>query len=338
MENILGEKKIEKFIEDSKDNLYIEDIYGRLLIIGNYPNFKIGEFISGIPISIKGKLNQKGIFLFDDYLFYNNDIIDTEKNYEETISNINNQNEKEDILDDEKQENAKDISNYKDNILSNIKIEDEINNLNDKKNLILFISNLNFGKISDNDNGMKPCIRTLLIDFIQNQNNINNNLSHLSNRICRIILVGNSLNTFENEIEKKLNYNISSLSLKDINERIIDNYVSFNKFLNIISNYVYIDVMPSIDCIDDLKFPQKPLNKLLFTENISNINLSSLKFVTNPYFFNVYIPFSNKKRYFAGTSGENIKIIKQYSSLENNIEVMKKNIEWRHFCPINPSY
>ena len=145
--------------------------------------------------------------------------------------------------------------------------------------MILFISNLNFGKISDNDNRMKPCIRTLLIDFIQNQNNINNNLSHLSNRICRIILVGNSLNTFENEIEKKLNYNISSLSLNDINERIIDNYVSFNKFLNIISNYVYIDVMPSIDCIDDLKFPQKPLNKLLFTENISNINLSSLKFV-----------------------------------------------------------
>ena len=63
MENILGEKKIEKFIEDSKDNLYIEDTFGRLLIYGNYPNFNIGEFISGIPISIKGKLDQKGIFI-----------------------------------------------------------------------------------------------------------------------------------------------------------------------------------------------------------------------------------------------------------------------------------
>ena len=314
MENILGEKKIEKFIEDSKDNLYIEDTFGRLLIYGNYPNFNIGEFISGIPISIKGKLDQKGIFIFDDYLFYSNHIIN-EKNDEEKKNNENENNT---------------------NISSSIKIENEIgNNINDRKNLILFISNLNFG---DNHMGIKSCIRTLLIDFIQNRNNMNNNLYNLSKRICRVILVGNSLNTFENEIEKKLNFDISSLSLKDINEKIINNYASFNKFLNIISNYVYIDIMPSLDSIDDLKYPQKPLNKLLFTENISTINLSSLKLVTNPYFFDICVPYSNKKKSFIGTSGENINIIKQYSSLESNIDVMKKNIEWRHLCPINPSY
>ena len=41
MENILGESKIEKFIEDAKDNLYIEDLSGRLLITGNYPSYNM---------------------------------------------------------------------------------------------------------------------------------------------------------------------------------------------------------------------------------------------------------------------------------------------------------
>ena len=151
-------------------------------------------------------------------------------------------------------------------------------------------------------------------------------------------MVGNSLNSFENELEKILNLNISSLSMKDINAKIIDSYTLFNKFLNIISNYIYIDVMPSLDSNDDLKFPQGPLNKLLFMENISNLNNSSLKLVSNPYFFELFISSINKKKYFIGTSGENINIIKQYSRFENNIDVMKKNIEWKHLCPINPSY
>ena len=69
VENILGEKKVETFIEEVKDCLYIEDLSGRLIIIGSYQNFKVEEFISGIPIAIKGQLNHEGIFIFDDFLF-----------------------------------------------------------------------------------------------------------------------------------------------------------------------------------------------------------------------------------------------------------------------------
>lgn len=279
MENILGESKIEKFIEDAKDNLYIEDLSGRILIDGNYPNYNIGEFISGIPISIKGKLDKNGIFIFDDYLFYKNDkgINNNQNNGEEKI---NKQNEEKINLIETKNEEENN------NILSCEKIIEKIeDNKSNNKNLILFISNLNFGKFSNSNNGLKQSTITLLIDFIQNQNNINNTLFQFSNRISRIILVGNSLNTYENEIEKKLNFNLSSLSLEDINSKIIDNYSLFNKFLYIISNYIYIDVMPSLDTNDDLKFPQNPLNKLLFNEKISYIYYSSLKLVSNPYFF-----------------------------------------------------
>ena len=332
MENILGESKIEKFIEDAKDNLYIEDLSGRLLIAGNYPSYNIGEFISGIPISIKGKLDKNGIFIFDDYLFYENDkgINNNQNNYEEKINKQNE--EKINLIETKNEEENNNILSCE-KIIE--KIEDHSSNI---KNLILFISNLNFGKFSNSNDGLKQSIINLLIDFIQNQNNINNTLFQFSNRICRIILVGNSLNTYENEIEKNLNFNLSSLSLEDINSKIIDNYSLFNKFLNIISNYIYIDVMPSLDTNDDLKFPQNPLNKLLFNENISYINYSSLKLVSNPYFFDIYIPSKNKKKYFIGTSGENVNIIKQHSCFENNIDVMKKNIEWRHLSPINPSY
>ena len=40
VENILGEKKVETFIEEEKDNLYLEDLTGRIMIYGNYPKFK----------------------------------------------------------------------------------------------------------------------------------------------------------------------------------------------------------------------------------------------------------------------------------------------------------
>jgi len=343
VENILGQNKIEKYIEEVKDSLYIEDLSGRISILGNYQEFKIEEFISGIPIAIKGKLNQQGIFLFDEFIHYNNIVGYNEENSERENNNLEaiKEEEKEERIDfqnidtDDKSEERKENDNSE-NIFQRQKNIPNYEN----KNLILFISNLNLGKLSEYAKGIKPSIRTLLIDFIQNQNNISNILYQYSNRISRIILVGNSLNTFETEIEKEniLNSLNSKSSISNIYKNISDNYLLFNNFLNIISNYIYIDVMPSLNSYDDLKYPQAPLNELLFTENIPNINLSSLNLVSNPYFFNIFIPTSNKMKYFIGTSGENINIIKQYSHYENNIDIMKKQIEWGHLCPVNPSY
>ena len=321
VENILGKNKIEKYIEEIKDNLYIEDLSGRLIIHGNYSQFKIEEFISGIPISIKGRLNHDNIFLFDDFLFYKNN---KDNNSDKEINSQNDNNKDENSIHDILSEKILLFGNGDEN--------------NENKNLILFISNLKLGKLSEYEEGLKPSIRGLLIDFIHNKNNINNTLYQYSKRISRIILVGSSLNTFEKEIEKKIIFTRSSPSLNDFNKSILENYSLFNKFLNIISNYVYTDVMSSIDMVDDLKYPQCPLNKLLFSENIQNINLSSLKLVSNPYFFNIFVPSLNKEKYFIGSSGENINIIRQYSCYENTIDIMKKNLEWKHLCPINPSY
>ena len=302
MENILGQKKIENYIEDIKDSLYIEDNYGRLMIYGNYNEFKIEHYISGIPIAIKGILNNEGNFLFDDFLFYDN------------INDIN----------------INEINYNNDNNSSII---------NDNKNMILFIANLNIGKKYKNeeDFGFNESIRTLLIEFIQNRNNININLKKYSEKIKRIILVGNSVHNSDNEYEQKIIFDNKNISSQDINKNILDNYMLLNKFLNYISNFNYIDLMSSIESNDNLLYPQNPLNKILFTENNKNINFSLLKLVSNPYFFNIKLR-NGKNKYFVGTSGENINIIKQYSSYENTIDIMKKNLEWRHLCPINPNY
>ena len=297
MENILGYNKINSYIDNIEDSLYIEDSFGRQIILGNYPNFKKEEFISGIPISIKGKLNKQGIFLFDDFLFYEN--IDMKNDYYKFNTPPNNIN------------------------LNN-------DNDNDEKNLILFLSNLKIG-FSQNELGFNESINTLLIDFIQNRNNIE--LKKYSDHIKRIILLGGSLNTNEKELEKKIIMDNSRPSSQELNQNILESYIGLNKFLNYISNYIYVDLMPSSDSNDDLLYPQNPLNKILFSENIKNIDNSILNLVTNPYFFKMKLSKENEYKFFIGTSGENINIIKQYSCFENNIDIMKKNLEWRHLCP-----
>ena len=298
MENILGSNKINNYIENIEDCLYIEDSFGRQIISGNYPNYKKEEFISGIQLAIKGKINNEGIFIFDDYLFY---------------QNINSKN---------------------DFIFNTPPIK--LKNKSDE-NYILFISNLKIG-FPEEEIGFNESIRTLLVDFIQNRNNNIKELKNYSNKIKRIILLGSSLNTNEKAIEKKIIKDNSSVSSQEINNIILDNYIALNKFLKLISNYIYTDLMPSSDSNDDLLYPQKPLNKLLFSENNKNINNFVLNLVTNPYFFKLKLNSENKEKYFVGTSGENINIIKQYSCFENNIDIMKKNLEWRHLCPISPNY
>ena len=298
MENILGSNKINNYIENIEDCLYIEDSFGRQIISGNYPNYKKEEFISGIQLAIKGKINNEGIFIFDDYLFY---------------QNINSKN---------------------DFIFNTPPIK--LKNKSDE-NYILFISNLKIG-FPEEEIGFNESIRTLLVDFIQNRNNNIKELKNYSNKIKRIILLGSSLNTNEKAIGKKIIKDNSSVSSQEINNIILDNYIALNKFLKLISNYIYTDLMPSSDSNDDLLYPQKPLNKLLFSENNKNINNFVLNLVTNPYFFKLKLNSENKEKYFVGTSGENINIIKQYSCFENNIDIMKKNLEWKHLCPINPNY
>ena len=296
MENMYGISKKEKFI-DENDYLSLEDNSGRVKLDKINSNINVNEFVSGIPIAFKGKLNDKGSFVVDDYLYYKN-------------------------------ENA---------LTSDTPMDIECNSANQDKNLILFISNLNIRKINENENNDKQLklARDMLINFIQNKN-LNNKLSDISNKIKRIIFIGNSVyvNQKIEELEKG-SYIKAEEYKKELND-IIQNYTLLDKYLHIISSYIHVDLINSIDGNDGVYFPQNPNSQFLFLENIGNINAKTLNLVPNPYHFDIYSYKTKTKKSFLGTSGENIKNILQYTDINDPLIAMQKTIEWGHLAPLAP--
>ena len=292
MENMYGISKIEKFI-DEKDSLSLEDSSGRVKI-DTKSNINVNEFVTGIPVAFKGQLNNKEIFVVNDFLFC-----------------------------------------FVEENITNIPMDIEINTIKENQNLILFISNLNLGKPEESKNGLAPSARTLLIDFIQN-NNINKKLSDISSRIRRVIFVGSSVYVNQKIEELDKGSFIKADDYKKELNNIINNYTALDKYLNIISSYVQVDLMNSIEGNDGVYFPQNPNGQFLFLENIRNINAKTLNLVENPYIFDIYSNKLKSKKYFLGTSGENINCIMQYTSINEPLIAMQKTLEWGHLAPLAP--
>ena len=251
MENMYGISKIEKFI-DEKDFLSLEDSSGRVKI-DTKSNINVNEFVTGIPVAFKGQLNNKEIFVVNDYLFYSID------------------------------EN-----------ISNTPMDIEMNTQKENQNLILFISNLNLGKPEESKNGLAASARTMLIDFIQN-NNINNELSDISNRIKREIFVGASVYVNQKIEELDKGSFIKADDYKKELNSIINNYTDLDKYLKLISSYVHVDLMNSIEGNDGVYFPQNPNGQFLFLENIRKIPLLEMKLlnVLDNYSLFIIFPFKN---------------------------------------------
>ena len=292
MENMYGISKIEKFI-DEKDSLSLEDSSGRVKI-DTKSNVNVNEFVTGIPVAFKGQLNNKELFVINDYLFYSVD---------ESITNT--------------------------------PMDIEINTQKENQNLILFISNLNLGKPEESKDNLAPSARTMLIDFIQN-NNINKDLSDISSRIKRVIFTGSSVYVNQKIEELDKGSFIKAEEYKKELNSIINNYTALDKYLNIISSFVQVDLMNSIEGNDGVYFPQNPNGQFLFLENIRNINAKTLNLVENPYIFDIYSNKLKSKKYFLGTSGENINCIMQYTSINEPLIAMQKTLEWGHLAPLAP--
>ena len=294
-----GITKVEKYI-DEKDNLSLEDTSGRVKIDKINSKINVNEFVSGIPIALKGKLSDKGAFIVYDYLFYKPDYFISPQN-DDTPMDI------------------------------------ETNSPNQNKNLILFISNLRIGKPNENkdEEGKLSSARTMLVDFIQNKN-LNKTFSDISNRIKRVIFLGGSLYINEKieELEKGSFIKAEDYK-KELNE-IIKNYTLLDKYLKLLSSYIHVDLINGIEGNDEVYFPQNKNSQLLFLENMSNINAKTLNLVTNPYQFEIYSHQNKSKKSFLGTSGENINCILQYTSINDPLVAMQKTIEWGHLAPLAP--
>jgi DNA polymerase delta subunit 2 len=292
MENMYGITKIEKFI-DEKDSLSLEDSSGRVKI-DSKSNLNIDEFVTGIPVAFKGQLNNKEIFVVNEYLFYR----------------------------------------LKDKI-TNTPMDVELNTPKENQNLILFISNLKLGNPNEIENGLGGIARSMLVDFIQN-NNLTENLSNISSRIKRVIFVGASAYVNDKIEELDKGSFIKAEEYKKEFNKIIENYTSLDKYLNLLSSYIQVDLMNNIEGNDGVYFPQNPNGQFLFLENIRNINAKTLNLVENPYIFDIYSYKLKDKKYFLGTSGENINCIMQYTSISEPLIAMEKTLEWGHLAPLAP--
>ena len=292
MENMYGITKIEKFI-DEKDSLSLEDSSGRVKI-DSKSNLNIDEFVTGIPVAFKGQLNNKEIFVVNEYLFYR--------------------------LEDK---------------FTNTPMDVELNTPKENQNLILFISNLKLGNPNEIENGLGGIARSMLVDFIQN-NNLTENLSNISSRIKRVIFVGASAYVNDKIEELDKGSFIKAEEYKKEFNKIIENYTSLDKYLNLLSSYIQVDLMNNIEGNDGVYFPQNPNGQFLFLENIRNINAKTLNLVENPYIFDIYSYKLKDKKYFLGTSGENINCIMQYTSISEPLIAMEKTLEWGHLAPLAP--
>ena len=292
MENMYGITKIEKFI-DEKDSLSLEDSSGRVKI-DSKSNLNIDEFVTGIPVAFKGQLNNKEIFVVNEYLFYR-----LEKK------------------------------------ITNTPMDVELNTPKENQNLILFISNLKLGNPNEIENGLGGIARSMLVDFIQN-NNLTESLSNISSRIKRVIFVGASAYVNDKIEELDKGSFIKAEEYKKEFNKIIENYTSLDKYLNLLSSYIQVDLMNNIEGNDGVYFPQNPNGQFLFLENIRNINAKTLNLVENPYIFDIYSYKLKDKKYFLGTSGENINCIMQYTSISEPLIAMEKTLEWGHLAPLAP--
>ena len=218
---------------------------------------------------------------------------------------------------------------------NNTPMDIELNTPKENKNIILFISNLRLGKINESENGLAKSARTLLVDFIQN-NNLNQKLSNISSRIRRVVFAGASIYVNQKIEELDKGSFIKADEYKKELNNIIDNYTSLDKYLNLISNYIHVDLMNNIEGNDGVYFPQNSNGQFLFLENIRNINAKTLNLVENPYIFDVYSYKSKTKKNFLGTSGENINCIMQYTSINDPLLAMEKTLQWGHLAPLAP--
>lgn len=183
---------------------------------------------------------------------------------------------------------------------------------------ILFISNLEFNSYRSLK-GVRLCQ-----EFTAN--------SIFSNKIQKIIIIGNVLDQFEN-FQAALQ---SSTKTKDLYEKFYQEVQeAFKNFDNFIQklvhdiNHITIDIMPGSNDSQSSFLPQKSLENYIK----KSVFHSFINFVSNPFLFS-YNGYT-----FLGTSGQNIKELKNYSDYHNDdtLDIMEKICYWGNICPKNPN-
>ncbi|XP_053606441.1 DNA polymerase delta subunit 2 [Plodia interpunctella] len=133
-------------------------------------------------------------------------------------------------------------------------------------------------------------------------------------KIVRVIVAGGVFANYSNE---------SSLKESDV----ISSACTVDTFCAAVSSVAPLDLMPGSKDPTGIMLPQKPFHYCLFPKAIE---YKSFNRVSNPYECDI------GGLLCLGSSGESVKDIRRYSKMDDNLEVMRKMLDWRHIAPTCP--
>lgn len=190
-------------------------------------------------------------------------------------------------------------------------------------NIVAIVSGLNFGYPDESGNLLHS--RNNLIRFINGQLSVNPELRRVVRNINKLVICGN-MSYCSDLFQAERNSYLKEEITKRIYEDTYANYTKANDYIKILSGFVQLDIMPGEDDLSNSFFPQLPLDRVLF----ESLDEKNPKLVGNPY----KLTYDNVD--IVGTSGQNIKGVKKFSSIGNTLDVMERNLLWGHYAPSCP--
>jgi DNA polymerase delta subunit 2 len=182
---------------------------------------------------------------------------------------------------------------------------------------VLLVSGFNIG---NNDDIGKLKLK-LLTDCITGQLGSPLEQDTVWRHVTRVIVAGNSLASLADKDGR------DTLS-RDEQDTLAAPLKEADAMFGQIARSVPIDVMPGASDPSNVNMPQQPLHPCLLP--FSNCFKNHFSCVTNPYRADV------EGVEILGHSGQPVKDIKKFTSLESEIEVLERTLKWQHLAPTAP--
>ncbi|XP_044737618.1 DNA polymerase delta subunit 2-like [Chrysoperla carnea] len=181
---------------------------------------------------------------------------------------------------------------------------------------VVFISGIDMANQTDSLMALQ-----LFIDWVIGLSANKDQLNEVS-KICRVIIVGNSIRaSADNKVKKSL------LGKGNETDETINAVKLFDQMLSELVQCVPVDIMPGEFDPTNYMLPQQPMHYCMYPQSSK---FTTIQGVTNPYEFEL----DGFK--FLGTSGQPIQSILSYSNIEDPLEALQRCVQWGHLCPTAP--
>lgn len=188
----------------------------------------------------------------------------------------------------------------------------------DTSPLIVFISGIDMGNIEP------PILALDLFEQWLYGNLEMFNSQYDPKNVVRVVIAGNSTNSCPPLKAKNKN----ALNLRAVDTRgMIESIRTFDEFLGSLSKSIAVDLMPGEFDPSNVMLPQQPFHHGIFPKSSVHRALTS---VPNPYQFKI------EDRLILGTSGQNIKDVRKFSTQDDPMECLKSTLRWSHLAPTCP--